>query len=790
MDDVKLGFRLFLKQKITWLIFILGVASFCCVNYIILASTFHINLDRPHWVLNTDNLFTLGALSPSGKLEPITEQRLQNIKQQGFVEDFALIGKNYTADFRIGNYKFTADSVIYSDNLFSFLQLKGMSDKSEGVWISYDFWLNELDSMQVKGAFLNIDGSKRSYPIAGVLPADIRLQNPLPNTLWLPKIAQNDVLKVNFTTPIPEPLLNDFKSKLSLITPQWYGIFTSAPWRTRESVQKDLDKLSQTGSNTDGITVYSRELPTHLIEGFYFRPEQKAALQQLLIISTFMACAIGIVVLLSLMSQYWNNMISRKHEFDLRIALGGQPWPLFFQLIKEQSFFIVLVLISTALMIGFSHNVLLQTILQDTNSPLNLILISLALTIFVFILTLFLCLSIPLGLFFKTNNLFTRIKTGQLTPKQRTFINFNMLFQAMIALFLISIAYGTYLSTIKIQNSLTINTAIRQVKLSTEKNSLDWRMVFQHLQEHGLADKVALISEAMIQPRDRSVSVSSVSVEDPAQQVITAYFVSSNFMQFMGLNSNNVNENSIWFNNAAVVRLFGELNSNNSVYIKDLPLKVTNPNAGLPIAGIIDNLPHFGLLHQKTPIAYLPYSQALSIISGATILYNPEQEEIIKQLLQSIRVLYGAELKIESLGSISEQLSKSNKLEIALMTSVLWLSVIMMFIIALSFYSLLDAETRREEGTFGVQLAMGADALSLMMIRYRLIGRLYLAASTFWLIMALSLDNWLKSSIAVELLHWRNYIISSLVMMLVLCISSSLPIYKLQRKSIYELVKV
>lgn len=785
-QDLCLGVRFAFRQKLTWLILVLGCALFCATLYLVVSSFIYFNQDRPHWVTQPQQLFTLGGLSPNGTLEPVNLQAIQRVQQIPQIAQIAILGKGFSAKFRVGDFSFEANPTFYSANVFEVLQPHPAPKNfdAQGVWISESFWQRELQGMSLSGQHLTLTEQEIRLPIAGVLPTDVELPAPLTDGIWLPIEMQKQLINVTFNVPLPADVQEEIKAKLAMKTNIYYGIFTTESFQELGRLQEKI-KNSQIkeGSNTEDVKIYTRELSWTALPGFVLNPEQKSALLRLSTMSGYLGMAIGLVVFLSLLSYFWNNMISRQQEFELRIAVGANGWQLFTQLLKEQTLFLVVLGFLSALFIGISQQLLLDSFLLQVRDNSALLLSSML--TFAALLTVFsLCLLLPLFSLLR-KNIFSRGKTGQFTPAQRLFINTNRQIQAAVALLLVSFGYCFYLSSLSLRHATLIDTSLRQVSIEgNNQQKITWQILDQHLKQTSFYHDVLLLSDVFVQPKELTLAVSPESVEDPNRVILPTYFVSSNFFQKLGLSEQPVNSNQVWLNQAAVTRLNLTSQAKPRVYIKDNPSNVSDKNAGLAVAGVVENLPHFGMLKMQEPLLYLPLQDALELFSTAMLLYPAKYEKQMQQFLQQMRKIYGSNITIRTKGSIAEQLEQINQLEILLMETLLILAVLMVGVVALSFYSLMDAEIRRQQATFGVMQAVGADILDLLLAQYRQLIPVLLGACAVWFLMVTLLQNWLLQHFATNLLQVRILLMGLLVLVLTLFLSCALPFIRMSSQQI------
>lgn len=773
------------RHLLTWFILLCGSVLFASTLNIVIASFIHFSQDRPDWVQQQQPLFTVGSLSPNGTLEPISRQSLQSISQLPNLTQMAIIGQGYANEFRIGEQSIRVAPVFYSPEFFQMLLPQSRADSMdlEGVWLSQSFWRETLKSSDLTGKTLNITDSELTLPIAGVLPADITLPQPLSNSILLPIDLHKNLLKVNFQTPMPPAILDQVKTMLSAQAAQFYGVFTTKNRQDPEYLQHLLSEKQLTSTTTSELTLYSRELPWQLVSGLVLQPEQKKALKQLIIMCGYLCLAIGIIVFLSLLSFFWNNMVSRQQEFEVRIAVGATVWQIFLQLFKEQIVFLCLLLCISILVMQVSEHLVLQPLIQQ-KSQHHLANILSGLLTFTALLSIFgLCLLVPLYSMLQ-KNIFNRDRSGQLTPTQRLFINGNMQLQVIVTLLLFSWGYAFFLSSLKLKHSSNIDTGMLQVSIIGDGNKLGWRTIEQHLKQTSFYNQVGLISDKFVEPEQLTASVSTLSANDAKRVTMPAYFVSANFFQVLGLTDMAMQTNEVWINKAAAQRLQQGSEDVGQIYIKDNPLEVSDAAAGIVVKKIVTDLPHFGVLKSNTPTIYFPYQQANSIFSDVSLIYPKQYQAQLEQFFAQLKRIYGHDMTIIQQGSIAQQLSKSHALEILLMDTLLLFALLMVLIVAFSFYSLVDAEVRRQRVSYGVMQAVGATRIDLLVMQYGKLLPLLAVASVVWFVIASYSQDWLASHFATQTLSLRNYLVSIQVLILTVLLSCTIPILQTQRVQI------
>lgn len=786
-QDVRFGLRLLRKQSFSWLVLILGLA----IAAAMLSLTFHTSLylykDRPDWVETQQPLYTLGGKTPLGKLAGLSSLDLSRLSALDMIEQVGLVGKLSSYEFRIDDRQFESAPALFSENFFNLLIPTFARNKDwDGVWISHQFWQGELRGADVIGRTIHTDSPEFSLVISGILPEGVQLDGAFSSDIWIPKQYQAQLIKLKISSPMPPAMLKRIKANLASQTQVYFAILSSTATRAAHVVDLVSDLQNATTVSNGSVTLHNRTLPWQVIPGFILQPEQKEALSRLLTICSYLCLGIGMVILLSLISQFWNLVITRKQELELRLSVGASIRSLIAQLFVEQTVFLVCVATLAGVFIYVSNHYLLDPIMQGSESSIWISVVSLFVSLLCTLGAFAFCLVVPLmSLYGKA--LFSRAKSGQLTPLQRRLISLNMYMQCGFTLLLSGIAYSMYIGALTLQNQVSVDQSVTQIAIKNRGNNLSWQVIKQHLSDADLTDDVALLSERFTLPANLSVSASAESV-NAQQHNIAAYFVSDNFFYMLDNSEQNLNESYIWINQAAQ-QLLQQPETGGMLYIKDSPAGGAGSNGGYVVGGVVNNYPHFGLINRAVPTVYFPYSLAGTLFSDATLLYKPRVRIQVNNMLKTLQGIYGSEFEVSEYGDIETQLFQVNRVELYLMGGLLWLAILLLAIVLVNFFSLINVETEREKGNFGLKFSFGADALDLMIEKYYQLSLMLIVASVFWALIMYVVAPWFASEFLVDIFTFKLFVFSLCAVVLSLGLSVSIPFIKMSRREIQSLIR-
>lgn len=778
------------------LLLILGFTLFGMVLTMVIASGNKVNQTQPNWVKSAAPFATLGVVGQDGELSPSSLQRLQSHRNKPNIIDMATIGIQPKVAIRIGEAEQLVTAALLSDNFAAMLEVEAMTQDINQwptiAYISHRFWLDYLDGKSLEKAHVVLtDANNTVIKIAGILPAsydDLMLQKP---QIWLSQSHGPSLIKVNFGDGgPPSHVVQSIKQQIAMENPIYYGIL-----KLNQKVDElnSLQLQTNDGSADDSFIYTSTKFNRlQAGNGIEFRPKakEKQILQwQILLLLVF---ALGLVSGLNLLTGSMSDLIQRQQELSVRIAVGATLFTLLKTLLVEQlplvvvSFLLMLIALPPLLTWMQFNDYLLASMVTDNIYMGALFTLLIYISVVIFVLTI--------ALFNHRQKLhFSRAKGEQSSKMQHTLNNLTICCQFAVALF------GVYFSV-----TLLTNQWQQFEQLPFDDELVELAIKDSTQSEHSgiaaldLINKVpntsAISSQSFVMPNTISVQLFSEKMAEEDKVAVNFASVSSDYFGLLNtfwLKGNTFSEQGFVLNLTAAtllapndpLSLVGERLSSSQASILGLADKQK-----VEIAGIIRNLPHFGLYDNNLPMIYgnllaAPHVGELQLY----VLTKKKNVNALQQALEAFVSTYG-NFKVSNRGSLKNQISHQNTLIQQLIYTVIALSFIICVLTMTTLYAQLSGYLTMMQNRFAVFLAVGAQPYNVInMIAVKLLVLLGLASAMFFVTMLLVGSNAVIFDLTGEF-NISNLVFSLFVMLFIGFISSAIPCWRLLKQPVSNLL--
>lgn len=423
---------------------------------------------------------------------------------------------------------------------------------------------------------------------------------------------------------------------------------------------------------------------------------------------------------LNLLTMNFSKLLERTAELQLRLSVGGHYTQIMRQLAAE-NLYLIAAAAATGLLLSGMVFLFAQTMLPGLHLSNSIVL--LAMLFAVALVSILVLCSAWLPMFrILRGSLFNRSKNKGQTAIGRWLSRINVLFQILVAGIVLSLASGIFSAQWASFRNINFDTSIQQWSVlpdraSGETKYLSPKTLWQQFQnDHS---NVALSQGNVIKPETLTSEISTHSLEDPKAGLVNLLSVSSNYFQLLGvsfLSGASVAEQQVVINTAAA-QLLGFSSSDAAVsqrlFIKNAYLLGLNEQAPIFIAGVIENLPHFGSLNQHTPMLYADISM-LKQLQEMKVLTLPEAQNQMNNRLDATITAHDPYWSINSDGSIEQQLQYENRHIRQLTLVALTLATLLSALAGFSLYYQINADVLQQQTRFGVMIAVGASAFHIL----------------------------------------------------------------------------
>ncbi|QBL08016.1 FtsX-like permease family protein [Rheinheimera sp. D18] len=720
MFDIIFGYRLLLKNKIQSLVIMSGLALLCAILVVVSALTPSILSQKPTWINSESRHVTVGVTGHDQRMQPSSIARLEQLQQLPGVANISYLGQINTP-VRVAGKTVTA-SIILID--FQLLQKSNLVKSTndihfqQQVYISKDF--ARQFSHALPGEYLTLEESNLALEVAGYLPDSLHNIGIWQADILLSVRHFSGLVKVNFANgKLETALLNRIKNQLAREMPSFIGIAELTSGYTMADIAAHTpDKRENTGNLS--LSTNIDNLAPYFFPGIEFAPEAKKQLLRQWWLLLILAISFAVMNSLNLLTMNFSKLLERTTELRLRLSVGAHYTDIMRQLAAEN---LCLIAISGALGLALAAGTfwLTQNMLPELHLSSGIMIFAMLLAV-VLIGTLVL-LSAWLPMFsILRDNLFNRSKSQQSTLIGRWLSKINVTFQILVAGVVLSLACGIFSAQWLSLSNINLDTSIQQWSVipdqtSGERKHLLPKTLWQQLQSENA--QVALSQDNTIKPDSLTSEISLYSPDEPTANLVNLLSVSSNYFQLLGvsfLSGTSVAEQRVVINNAAA-HLLGFPNPdaaiNQRLFIRNAYLLGLNEQEPIFIAGIIENLPHFGTLNKHTPMLYADIAM-LKQTPAVTVLVNPAEQHTLYNGVNSLITANDPYWSLNFDGSIQQQLQYENRYLNQLTLVALTLATLLSALAGFSLYYQINADALQQQTRFGIMIAVGASGLHIL----------------------------------------------------------------------------
>jgi ABC-type antimicrobial peptide transport system permease subunit len=789
-----LNLKLYKKQKMQWFILAFGFSLFCALfnlSIIISGKIFEI---KPVWVKNDSEFATFGLKSHDGRMIPTTISNIESLKRSKGVNDVAYWGAQQTKII-IDTAESDATIIYISPNFTSLLEVESLPNfnksESSSVWISERFWRESFNGSNVIGRVIYLTESRVPAVIKGVLPVEwnkIGIHQPSIMT------TSDDLEKyINITLgdeQVPDEFVEQAKKQLSIQLPAFYGFASLTKGFDINDLNLKMDAVF-TDSNirlwdgTENLSVFA-------MRGINFSPEAKNVLKQQWFLVLWLTLVFGLTNILSLLTFKFNETIHRSSEFSIRFAVGARVSHLLKQICSEHFIFLFAVIVFTCLI----SNLLITQLVANNSDILSVHSISLgwnfSISILFIVAVILVFSSLPL-FFACKHNLFIKAKSDVQSKRQSVLAKFNIsmqLFQVITALIFCVVMVNFHLNVLDLSNKYNSfygqHIGLNQQGKFSPANTRDW---FAKIE----SDDISVSSQSFIQPLSPAINFTSKTPDNPNYSVLNIMNVNNNFLELFANNyflGEGVDEQGVVLNVSAA-KMLGYPSPKDALgarlFSDDPFLLGFKPDEHIKVNGVIEDLPHFGIVSKNIPFVYADIG-LLQQLQKFYVYYDTSNIETAERVTKEF-VNKSSNWETVSKNNIQGELESQNKAIKFLIYFCLSLCVLTSLLSIVGSQNQFRLYVNQKRINFAIHLAMGAKVNDLMLIIFKdFIGAVFFSFIAFALFFSLFLNEMLdKFSIGVNV----NAIMASVLVIVSMLVLYTIVItsWSLTRVNINEIFR-
>tara|TARA_B100001059_G_C17834101_1_gene586712 strand:+ start:2914 stop:5253 length:2340 start_codon:yes stop_codon:yes gene_type:complete len=697
-----LGFELLTQwrrwrgQYLKLAILLLGFALTAALLSIALRLGSMLFYENPSWTNTQKPLYTLGRLSEDNRLSAVSKQAIVQLKTLPMVEDVSwLVFKEF--NFSIDNAKLSnVRSAIFSPNMADNLAIDELKNsKVSGAWITEKFWREKLKSdANIKGKILSYKRLEQGIPILGVLDKKYNQVGVNHIDVWLPE----DILR--YSTPFTNDSMVD---RFLQAAPLYYAVFSAKMSFDPEQTKKQLESIDL---SVKGMSFGRSPLPLVIFSGVNFDPKSHQHMVLLWQLLIGLIVTLFFILTFSLFSISSSKAIVFADEYKTLRLLGAQSS----DFIRSALLFACLKIVVISLLSVLSLYLLSQLIISSasyqllfTDKDLSVDSASFISAIAMIAVSVIVCALVPLVNLLK-GSLFNRMANTRVSLFQKTLAGGILIIQLSVAL---TAAYAlSHVAHTQWQqyHQSNIDLSVAQVRIDSGHFAISWRQALNQVQQ---LDPQAVILSSPFE------KLHQYTLEDQRLKEsldIKTVYASSHFFDLLDADIQGKQlanwQNGVIINHALARHLTSsqELSS-----LIGTTINYGLENQQLTIAGISENIPHWGRKQSIMPTLYLPFNtydeetlKNFSVLSNNinALSYNSDFTHWLNEQAASITIH-----KTETLADILAKFDQQS-------TDLLWFGFIITLIILVGIFSgiwyQVLAQLRLDKQSICVLLAIGA----------------------------------------------------------------------------------
>lgn len=797
MEDFVYGIRQWKKQGAQTLLLIFGFTIFSTLLALVTATAPNLFEDTPDWVKSNERFVTIGLRTHEDTIRETSIKNLNSIANDPAISEVTFIGS------MLGNYRISDNtvksSISFVDDNFSRL-LKIPELESDGVrfqhlaYVSAEFqqrWKFE-NGQELIGQTILLGDIETPVQVAGLIPKRLQEQRGLQVGDILVSAKHAEALQIVSFGDIELPLSvqQNFRKEITIKAPNIYGIAT-----LRKGYHKsDLVNLNSAMDKGDGnITIVAGvdNLEPYIYEGIEFLPNAKDSLIKQWFAIFALCLVFGILNTLNLITLSFNQFLKRSSEFSTRIAIGASARHLFYQLSIEYLPLLLGGLLSCWFFTFFAIGYLKNSYYWLVDIKTFPIFLGVALSSFMMCVTIMISAYLPLVKVLKKQQ-FNRSKNSDLGPLQVVLGKINMAIQVVFAGIALVFAISMLIAQLYVKQQQNFQANVFASHLSSSNDS-DINMKRWMTDLERAPSNVALSSSSFTKPWtdvsfaalnkpifENAPSLNLLSVSRDYFSVINGRFLAGSFFEQNGIVINQAAAEMLGFSNAQYA--IGQ-----SLFVAEANRIGLTEKSSLPIQGVVENLPHYGILNKDTPILYADISLRNDLEELYLFTKNGQQimlEDWIKNKAEFSVGLWQYHLD----GPISDQLNALNSDMNQMVALAIIIGTTICLLSTSCLYYQLSSLFQLNERKLGIKLAIGARLHHLFTdIAKDLIG-IVMIAMLMVSILALVNSTWVKQQLGAEIDSPTVLLLTMLVLIIITLFSGGLAFSRSVDRPIRELL--
>ena len=796
MEEFKYGLRQWYKHRAQTLLLVFGFTIFTTLLALVTATAPLLLKDTPDWVKSKERFVTIGLRTHEDTLGATSIQNLKAISNSPAISEFTFIG-SMIGNYRIADQSMKSSISFIDDNFTRLLKISGLESDSirfqHLAYVSTDFqerWRFETNQ-ELIGQTILLGNTETPVQVVGLIPDELQEQIGLQigDILVSAKHAASLQIVRFGDIELPQSVQQRFRQEITQESANIYGIATLKTGYQ----ESDLINFNQdNGTDNGNITIVTGidNLEPYIFGGIEFQPNVKKKLIKQWIAIFALCLAFGILNTLNLITLSFNQFLKRSSEFSTRISIGASSRHLLHQMSIEYFPLLLICLVSSWF---FTFSVIIY--LKNSNyfsvniSNFHFLMGVLAASLAMSICTLF-CAYLPLVKLLKKQQ-FNRSKNSDIGHFQATLGNINITIQCIFAgiALLFAISMITTQLHVKQQQEFQANVFTSHLSASNN-NKLFLKRWITDLEE--LPSTVALSSSSFTKPW---TDVSFVALNKPNFESAPSLNLLSVSTNYFSIVNGRILAGSVFDKHSIVINQAGAemLGFSNAQEAIGQPLFVAEANRvglteknSLIIRGVVENLPHFGILNKGTPILYADIS-LLSDLQDLYLFTKSRNQSMLNDWIKK-KSESGTRLwQYHRDGFISEHIDSLNTDMNQMVVMAILIGILISLLSASSLYYQLSSTLKLHERKHGIKLSVGARRHHLFfdiakgMVLTVLIAMLLVTA------LALLSYDWVFQQLGAHIERPAVLLLTILILMIITFCSGGLAFFRSVNRPIREL---
>ncbi|CCQ09911.1 hypothetical protein PALB_7590 [Pseudoalteromonas luteoviolacea B = ATCC 29581] len=711
--------------------------------------------DRPEWFTTESDFITLGKANESGLLMPVSKAEQEILTSHSAVKTVASVTLyEQTLSLALRNQTQPITLALFDDALMSLLsgQLQSLlinSTDQPTVWVSHAFWQSQRDNLGKIGDTIYIGEAGKAFVLAGVLPSSAseiggRSVQFWLHENWLPSIFKlqlrypdslDEVQLAQLEQHAKKIAINRIENRYLIIEPKHLFNSTSVATELEEkiaNIHSGAQFIMQGGGGR-----YQFE------PGVEFSPQVTEKLIEQWWLLLFFILGLAFVTTFNVVTYVCAQMVSREQEFTVRIIYGSSLAHFIRLFILEAIPFFGFCLSLCALSLFYiydviaSHEAIVAVLGVALPQPSLFALLAAFSMLLLFSFAIFLAPSLVMF----QSKLFSR-QQGLGESRKQSYLQFTIIaIQMSVAGFCILLTVTYFHQQWQQREIKGFDADIREYEIKTIDTPLMTKSsVSQWLQTNPLS---AFATTSFLDPKSVFEKVELHGLEKVQTRRLQVQLVSHNYFSTLRANFvayGRLDEQSLVINEAALA-----LFSLDSIHELD-SYRIRIKDDNFRIAGVVEDLPHFGQHNRQVPMIYSLFSGKLPTISGFLLSSSPLNKSSLTER-----------------GSLYSQIIAYDQKRVWFLIGALSLLIFLFVVTLVTLFLHVSARMNKLTTLFGTYLALGMSDEQLKLACFRLLVKpLIIATSVLFIFAVFSMETNLQSLL---------YFLTSMVCLLSVCVA-------------------